>query len=108
VTGHHPRERRPAILSFWDNPDTIGPEINYRHSVSLALAANLYTGLGFNGKGVAMATLMGKLLAACIEHDKNETAFPLSDLKPLPLHAVRKPIVQSVVYWKQLMDRLNP
>jgi hypothetical protein len=55
-----------------------------------------------------MATLMGKLLAACIEHDKNETAFPLSDLKPLPLHAVRKPIVQSVVYWKQLMDRLNP
>lgn len=72
------------------------------------LAANLYTGLGFNGRGVAMATLMGKLLAACIEHDKNETAFPLSDLKPLPLHAVRKPIVQSVVYWKQLMDRLNP
>lgn len=72
------------------------------------LAPGLHTGLGFNGRGVAMATMMGKLLAACVEHGNNETSFPLTDLRPLPLHAVRKPIVQSVVYWKKLMDRINP
>ncbi len=72
------------------------------------LAPDLYTGLGFNGRGVAMATLMGKLLAACAERDGGDTSLPLTGMKSLPFHAVRKPVVQLVVCWKKLMDWINP
>ncbi|MDJ0955751.1 MAG: FAD-binding oxidoreductase [Arenicellales bacterium] len=71
------------------------------------LRKNLYAGLGFNGRGVAMATLMGKLLAQrCI--DANQPVFPSSDFKPIPMHALRKPLVQAVVHWKKVLDRVHP
>ena len=69
------------------------------------LAENLYAGLGFNGRGVAMATLMGKLLAQRCT-DANEPVFPSSDFKPIPMHALRKPLVQAVVHWKKVLDRI--
>ena len=72
------------------------------------LAANVYAGLGFNGRGVAMATLMGKLLAQQLNSNKDDALFPLSPLQPIPLHFVRKPVVQSVVLWKKLLDRFVP
>ena len=71
------------------------------------LADNLYAGLGFNGRGVAMATLMGKLLAQRCTGE-NETIFPSSDFKPIPMHALRKPLVQAVVHWKKVLDRIYP
>lgn len=72
------------------------------------LAANLYTGLGFNGRGVAMATLMGKLLARFINEDGDSGVLPVSPLKPIPMHAYRRPAVQSAVLWKKLLDRFSP
>ena len=71
------------------------------------LAENLYAGLGFNGRGVAMATLMGKLLAERCTN-VNEPVFPLSDFKPIPMHTLRKPLVQAVVHWKKILDRIYP
>jgi glycine/D-amino acid oxidase-like deaminating enzyme len=72
------------------------------------LAANLYTGLGFNGRGVAMSTLMGKLLAHLVMDEEEGVVFPLSPLKTIPLHQWRGPAVQAAVLWKKLMDRINP
>lgn len=72
------------------------------------LAANLYTGLGFNGRGVAMATLMGKMLAQQFAEQGGDAVLPPSPLKPIPFHSFRKPAVQSAVAWKKALDRLNP
>jgi glycine/D-amino acid oxidase-like deaminating enzyme len=72
------------------------------------LAANLYTALGFNGRGVAMATLAGKLLALLIEEGEDKAVLPLSQPRPIPLHAYRRPAVQSAVLWKKLLDRFSP
>ena len=71
------------------------------------LAENLYAGLGFNGRGVAMATLMGKLLAQRCT-DKSEPVFPSSEFRPIPMHTLRKPLVQAVVHWKKVLDRTYP
>ena len=72
------------------------------------LAANLYAALGFNGRGVAMATLAGKLLSLLIDEGDDSAVLPLVPLKTIPLHAYRRPAVQSVVLWKKLLDRFAP
>ncbi len=73
------------------------------------LAPGVYAGLGFNGRGVAMATLMGKILSQyCLKGVDAEPVFPISPCKTIPFHSVRRPVVQSVVWWKKFMDRFFP
>ncbi len=72
------------------------------------LASNLYTGLGFNGMGVAMSTLMGKFLAQWVNEDSEGAVFPLSPLKTLPLHGYLMPVVKTVVLWRKFLDRFYP
>jgi glycine/D-amino acid oxidase-like deaminating enzyme len=51
------------------------------------LAPGLLAGLGYNGRGVAMATLMGRLLAQrTLGMSDAELAFPVTPLRPIPLH----------------------
>jgi glycine/D-amino acid oxidase-like deaminating enzyme len=70
------------------------------------LAHGVYAGLGFNGRGVAMATLMGKILSQyCLKGADAEPIFPISSCKTIPFHSIRRPVVQSVVWWKKFMDR---
>jgi glycine/D-amino acid oxidase-like deaminating enzyme len=68
----------------------------------------LLTALGYNGRGVAMATAMGKVLAdkatGVAERDLD---FPVTRLKPVPLHRLRKPLVSLLVAWNRLRDRLD-
>jgi glycine/D-amino acid oxidase-like deaminating enzyme len=68
----------------------------------------LFASVGYNGRGVAMASAMGKVLAdkASGTADR-ELDFPVTRLTPLPLHALRKPIVSAVVAWNALRDRIE-
>lgn len=72
------------------------------------LEPGITTALGYNGRGVAMATAMGKLLA---EHASGKPAadldFPLTGLRPIPFHALRKPAVVATTMWYRLRDRLG-
>ena len=51
------------------------------------VAPGLLAGLGYNGRGVAMATVMGRILAswAC-GAPASELGFPVTSLAPIPLH----------------------
>jgi glycine/D-amino acid oxidase-like deaminating enzyme len=51
------------------------------------VAPGLLAGLGYNGRGVAMATVMGRILAnwAC-GAPATELGFPVTSLAPIPLH----------------------
>ncbi|KAA0972006.1 FAD-binding oxidoreductase [Aureimonas fodinaquatilis] len=63
------------------------------------------TALGYNGRGVAMATAMGRLLA--LKAGGVATAdldFPVSPVKTIPMHALRRQGVSMIVAWNQLLD----
>jgi glycine/D-amino acid oxidase-like deaminating enzyme len=51
------------------------------------VAPGLLAGLGYNGRGVAMATLMGRILAQwALGTPATELAFPVTPIDPIPLH----------------------
>lgn len=51
------------------------------------IAPGLLTGLGYNGRGVAMATVMGRILSDWVlGTPAPELAFPVTPLAPIPLH----------------------
>jgi glycine/D-amino acid oxidase-like deaminating enzyme len=65
-------------------------------------------GLGYNGRGVAMATAFGKVLA-----DRAQglpvagLPLPPTPIRPIPFHGVRRPILSLVVGWKRLLDEVE-
>lgn len=70
------------------------------------LREGVHAAVGFNGRGVAMATVLGRLLAekACGAHD-DDLDFPVTPVAPVPLHALHRVIVSGAVAWNGLLDR---
>lgn len=73
----------------------------------LELGPGLFAGLGYQGRGVAMATAMGALLAARAQGTA-ETGLPLpvGPRRPFPLHGLRVPVVYLAARWYRLLDGL--
>jgi glycine/D-amino acid oxidase-like deaminating enzyme len=72
------------------------------------LAPGLRTILGYNGRGVAMATAMGTALGEWIATgDEDAVPLPPGPLRPLPLHAFRRPVLEAISAWYRLRDRLS-
>jgi len=70
------------------------------------LAPGVHAGLGYNGRGVAMATLMGKWLAKRAQGaTAKDVPFPTTPLRPVPLHRWRQPVLSLAVAWKRTLDR---
>lgn len=73
------------------------------------LAPNLYAGLGYNGRGVAMSTMMGKLLADRVAGARaDDIALPATPIRRIPLHGWRATGISLAIGWKRLQDRLLP
>lgn len=68
-------------------------------------APGLTMALGYNGRGVAAATAMGKHLAARMTGGQ-DFPFPITPIRPIPLHALQRFYVAAGVAWYALMDRL--
>jgi glycine/D-amino acid oxidase-like deaminating enzyme len=69
-------------------------------------APGVHAALGYNGRGVAMATVMGKVLADRVL-GRGAPIFPGSPLRPVPLHRWRQPVFELIVAWKRALDRLE-
>lgn len=68
----------------------------------------LYAALGYNGRGVAMATQVGALMARlCLGLPWRESPLPVSGVRPIPFHALRRPALEAAVVWYRLRDRLE-
>ncbi|MDX6751958.1 FAD-binding oxidoreductase [Geminicoccaceae bacterium 1502E] len=68
----------------------------------------LVTGLGYNGRGVAMATAMGRVLAErAAGAEPADLDFPVTGLREVPFHALRRPIVGTIAAWYAVRDRLS-
>jgi len=65
-------------------------------------------GLGYNGRGVAMATAMGTVLAARVSGTAPEDLdFPMMALKPMPFHGLRRPVLEAIFLYRRLLDRIG-
>lgn len=61
--------------------------------------------LGYNGAGVAMASLVGQHAAALALGETPDLALLAQDgLQPIPFHSLRAPGVRLVAAWYQLLD----
>jgi glycine/D-amino acid oxidase-like deaminating enzyme len=69
------------------------------------LAPGLFAGLGYNGRGIAAATMMGRDLAALVGGATDAaTVFPLGPLRPLPWHRAAPALVRALVQAYRLHD----
>ncbi|HZO24294.1 MAG TPA: FAD-binding oxidoreductase, partial [Steroidobacteraceae bacterium] len=69
------------------------------------MAPGLLAALGYNGRGVAMATLMGQLLARRAQGEPaEELGFPFSAVKPIPLHRFSQLGTRMVVQYLRALD----
>lgn len=97
-------------------PETAGARIDYYWSGRVALTLDhlpkifelgpgMWSGGGYNGRGVAMATAMGRSLAECAGGASADSLpLPPTKPRPLPLHGLRGPAIGVAVAWKLLLD----
>jgi glycine/D-amino acid oxidase-like deaminating enzyme len=72
------------------------------------LAPGLLAGLGYNGRGVAMATVMGRLLARrALGASVMELGFPVTPVLPLPLHALSGAAARAAIQYLRFVDGLS-
>jgi glycine/D-amino acid oxidase-like deaminating enzyme len=70
------------------------------------LAPGVLAGLGYNGRGVAMATVMGSLLARRIQGvPAEELGFPITAARPMRLHRFSQLGVRLAIGYLQLRER---
>ena len=68
-------------------------------------APGLAMALGYNGRGIAAATAMGKHLARRMTGG-TDFPFPVTPIHPIPLHGLQRFYVGAGVAWYSLLDRV--
>jgi glycine/D-amino acid oxidase-like deaminating enzyme len=71
------------------------------------VAPGLLAGFGYNGRGVAMATMMGSLLARwAMGEPAPELGFPVTPVEPLPMHGLSQLGARVAVQYLRTLDGL--
>jgi glycine/D-amino acid oxidase-like deaminating enzyme len=71
-------------------------------------APGVTAALGYNGRGVALASRMGKLVADHLTGAPPEAiGFPVSRIQPLPFWSLRQPALSALIGWYRLRDWLD-
>lgn len=63
--------------------------------------------LGYNGRGVALATAMGQHLAQRLLEPAYRFPFPVSSVRPIPFHGLQRFYIAAGVLWYSLLDRIS-
>lgn len=73
------------------------------------LAPGLHASLGYNGRGIAMATSMGDLLSRRVRGEAADSLpMPVIPLQPIRFHALWKPVTAVRLAYGALRDRIEP
>lgn len=71
-------------------------------------APGLLVGLGYNGRGVAMATVMGRLLAErALGKDAADLPIPITPVRPYPFSGFTGIGLPLAIAWMGLRDRID-
>jgi glycine/D-amino acid oxidase-like deaminating enzyme len=112
-TGAHER----AVRELY--PQLAGLPLQYRWGGFVAMtrdglphlhepAPGLLAGLGYNGRGVAMATAMGRLLARrALGETAASLGFPVTPVRPIRLHALSRIGARATIRYLQARDALE-
>ena len=64
--------------------------------------------VGFNGRGIALATTLGAVIANRLSGGRDPSLdFPETTLSTVPFHALRAPALRAAVAWYRLRDALG-
>lgn len=120
--------REPRAASDWAHleraaalmyPQLKGVEYEYRWAGRVAITADflphvhepapgLAIALGYNGRGIAMATTLGKHLAARLCGNASAPfPFAVTPIRPIPLHGLQRFYIAAGVAWYRLLDMLS-
>ncbi|SEF30741.1 FAD-binding oxidoreductase [Variovorax sp. NFACC27] len=69
-------------------------------------APGVTVALGYNGRGIALATSMGRHVAARIAGSRDGFPYPVTPIQPIPLHGLQRFYIAGGVAWYSLLDRL--
>ncbi|WP_395316764.1 NAD(P)/FAD-dependent oxidoreductase [Variovorax sp. UC74_104] len=70
-------------------------------------APGMTIALGYNGRGIALATSMGRHVAARMLDAGADFPYPVSPIRPIPLHGLQPFYIAGGVAWYSLLDRLS-
>lgn len=70
------------------------------------LAPGVWTALGYCGRGVAMATTMGQVLADVLNGGERP-AYPVTALKPIPLYPLQQPLLRAAIAYYRVRDAIS-
>ncbi|WP_066453134.1 NAD(P)/FAD-dependent oxidoreductase [Castellaniella caeni] len=128
VLGGRGPTRTPTDTSQWAHvekalelmfPGLKGTDYEYRWQGRIAITADfmphvhvpepgLVIALGYNGRGVAMATAMGKLIASFLATEGNaQIAFPVTPIKTIPFHELQHFYMMAGIMWYRLLDAIS-
>ena len=69
-------------------------------------APGLWTGLGCNGRGVALSTVLGRLLAQlALGADIGSLPLPVTSIKAFPFHRFHRIGAKAVLHWRDHLDK---
>ncbi|NKN35638.1 FAD-binding oxidoreductase [Agrobacterium sp. a22-2] len=106
-----------ALLRLF--PALTGIDIEHRWFGRVAMTADhlphihepqkgLLMAAGCQGRGVGLMTALGKRFADYIESgDPLTLPFPISPIRPIPLHALRQVGVAAMITWYRMLDGLE-
>ncbi|WP_298014815.1 FAD-dependent oxidoreductase [uncultured Castellaniella sp.] len=128
VLGGRGPVRHPVSTAEWSHveralelmfPVLKGIGYDYRWHGRIAITADfmphvhepekgLTIALGYNGRGIAMATTMGKLMAASLASGEGfRVLFPVTPVRTIPLHQLQQLYMVAGVMWYRFLDALS-
>lgn len=128
MIGSHGNIRRDGTLTGFDwlkrDAERIFPQLKgidreYSRGGKLAItddrmphfhepAEGLIAGMGYNGRGVAMSSVMGTVLAdRVLGAAPDSLPFPVSGIKKIPFREVQLLGKSTAVWWMQMLDKLE-
>jgi glycine/D-amino acid oxidase-like deaminating enzyme len=103
-------ERFPAAGRLaWEHAWSGAVEFNVQDLPQLCrLAPNAWSVLGFGGRGIALASALGGILAGHISGcARDGLDYPITGLCPIPLHALRAPALATAMAYYRAKDALG-
>jgi glycine/D-amino acid oxidase-like deaminating enzyme len=101
----YPQLRNTPFEHYWSGRVAMTQDsIPHLHE----LAPRLWTGLGYNGRGVGLATLFGRFLAElALGAAPADIPFPVTSMRPIPGYVLARTVVCALVRYYRLRDRLE-
>ena len=106
---------RSMVMLF---PQLAGVAVEYRWSGRIALNQSVLPQLhepqpglsilmGYNGRGIAMSTVLGKHLAARVAGTESDFPFPVTPIRSIPFHSLQRLYVAAGITYYRMLDALN-